>query len=37
VVAYDEFSPGVSIEPVETVTLPNTAEAADNLMQMQTV
>jgi flagellar biosynthesis protein FlhA len=36
VVAYDEFSPGVNIEPVETVTLPNTAEAVDNLMQMQT-
>ena len=37
VVAYDEFTPGVNIEPVETVTLPNTAEAVDNLMQMQTV
>ena len=37
VVAYDEFSPGANIEPVETVTLPNTAEAVDNLMQMQTV
>ena len=36
VVAYDEFSPGVNIEPVETVSLPNTAEAVDNLMQMQT-
>ena len=37
VVAYDEFSPGANIEPVETVTLPNTAEAVYNLMQMQTV
>ncbi len=37
VVAYDEFAPGVNIEPIETVTLPNTAEAVDNLMQMQTV
>ena len=36
VVAYDEFSAGADIEPVETVTLPNAAEAADNLMQMQT-
>jgi len=37
VVAYDEFAPGANIEPVETVTLPNAAEAVDNLMQMQTV
>ena len=37
VVAYDEFAPGADIEPVETVTLPNAAEAVDHLMQMQTV
>ncbi|MHC5157544.1 MAG: flagellar biosynthesis protein FlhA [Planctomycetota bacterium] len=35
VVAYDEFTAGVTIEPVETITLPNMTEAADQLMQMQ--
>ncbi|MHC5146368.1 MAG: flagellar biosynthesis protein FlhA [Planctomycetota bacterium] len=37
VVAYDEFSSGADIEPVETVTLTNTSETVDNLMKMQTV